>query len=466
MSRIAPVWLVVVLLACPAWAQVPAAPAPAPAPPPQVGTPLTLDQALATALCSNPSLQAAQEGVRISQDLLSGARATKGPSFDLGVTYTRVSRVASLTTFLPDPDTGDFTLQTIELGKEENTNAVGILSMPVFTSGALSAGIRAAREGVIASRQSLTRNQQQVTYGVRQTYYGVLTALDAVAVAQQALAAAEEQLRVARAFLAAGTAPQFDVLRAEARVAQARQGLTAVQNGEQTARAALNNILGVPQEMAFNLVTPLRREPSAQNLEQLQQAALQARPDLLQAQANQRALRETIVIARAVRRPSLGVSWSLSHPVTTTTFAVGGWTLALALQQNLFDSGRARAQVREARDRLAQVRALTEQLRQNVTFEVKEAYLNANTAQQQIASAAAELVAANEALRIAQVRYQAGVSTPVEVIDAQVARESAANSYNGALYNYNLALAQLDLALGAAVVPTAQPIVCPPRKES
>lgn len=473
--------LLVCLVLAPAWAQPapPASPAPGPAlpapgpalpapvtTPPQQGMPLTLEQAVATAIAANPSLQAARESVDIARDQLSGARAQKGPSVGSSVVYTRVDRVPSISTFVPSPTSPlGFELRTFSLGKEENVDAQTTFGLPVYSGGALSAGIRAARHGVVAAKAAAARSEQQVAYAVRQAYYGVLTAMDATTVARQALAAAEEQLRVARAFVQAGTAPQFDVLRAEARTAEARQQVTLGANGESIARAALNNAMGVPQEWTFNLTTPLRREPTAKDLEQLQQAALAARPDLAQFRANEQALRQGIVAARASRLPSVGLSWTLSAPVNETTFAVGGWTLAIAANFNLFDSGRTRARIRESQDRLQQIQAFTNQLRQAVTFEVKQAYLNLNTAQEQLVTAAAELRAADEALRIAQVRYQAGISTTVEVIDAQVARQSAANSYNAATYNYNLALAQLDLALGAQVAPGAAPITVPPTKE-
>ena len=163
----------------------------------------------------------------------------------------------------------------------------------------------------------------------------------------------------------------------------------------------------------------------------------------------------------AHRWAQLGASWTLSAPVSTTTFATGGWTLAVAASMNLFDSGRSRAQIRQAQHTLQQIQAFTEQLRQNVGLEVKQAYLNINTAREQMRSAEAQLTAANEALRIAQVRYQAGVSTTVEVIDAQLARQQAANNYSAAVYNYNLAQAQLSLALGRPPAPAAAPVAVP-----
>lgn len=455
-------------LAAPVLAQAPAAPAPPPTAPPatlpapvQTGTPLSLDQAVATALALNEGLQAARLDIDIARDRLLGARAARGPSLDANVVYTRQSRVPTFSTFVPDPDTGGFVLQEFQLGKEDNVDLQGVLSMPLYSGGALTAGVRAAQQGVVAAAAGVERTDQQVAYAVKQAYYGVLLAMNGVTIARQGLAAAEEQLRIAQAFLRAGTAAQFDVTRNEANVAQARQQVTAAENAEAISRAALNNAMGVPQELTFNLTTPLAQQPLATSLPQLNETALAQRPDLRQLQANQEAQRQSIRVARAGRLPQLGLSWTLSAPVSTTTFATGGWTLAVAASMNVFDSGRSRAQIRLAQDTLRQIQAFTEQLRQNVTLEVKQAYLNINTAQEQMVSAQAQLTAADEALRVAQVRYREGVGITVEVIDAQVARQQAANNYSAAVFNYNLAQAQLNLALGQPPTPAAPPLPLP-----
>jgi len=477
MIRFALVAVVMVLVALPLVGQQPATPVPQPAapapapttieptgpitPPAQEGMPLTLDQAVATALRYNPGLRVSEEGIAIARDRLAAARAARMPDASAQVVYTRVSEVSSISMFFPNPDTGEFELRTFSLGKEENVTLQGVVTAPVYTGGALTAGVRAAKAGVEAAALSSERERQQIAFAVRQNYYGVLTALEQTTVARQNLAAAEEQLRVARAFFEAGSAPQFDVIRAEAGVQAAQLGVTAAVNQEKLARAALNNVMGVSQDCVFNLTTALAREQVVGDLGKLESTALAQRPDLLSLRANERALRERITIARAQRRPTVGLNWTYTAPVSETTFSMGGWTLSLAASLDIFNFGRTRAAVNEARHTVDQTMALEEQLRQGVSLQVRQAYLNANTAFEQISTAAAQLRAANEALRIAQVRYREGEGTLLEVTDAQAARESAATNYNAAVFNYNVAVSSLELALGSGPVAGAQPVTCP-----
>jgi outer membrane protein TolC len=127
------------------------------------------------------------------------------------------------------------------------------------------------------------------------------------------------------------------------------------------------------------------------------------------------------------------------------------WSLNAQLNIPIFDGGLTRARVDESKSDVEAAKNTLEQARQAVGLEVRSALLNLQEANRNRQTAAANVVQAREALRIAQVRFQAGVSTTVEVTDAQSALTQSQNNQVNADFDYLKAEAQLRKALGRMV---------------
>ena len=184
--------------------------------------------------------------------------------------------------------------------------------------------------------------------------------------------------------------------------------------------------------------------------------AVQVRPEILEADANIAAARKGIALARKSQLPSLGFSvggvFSPNaagfSPRTTTAQAV------LSLTVPIFDGGVARARVQEARSDVATAETNRRQAVDLVALEVRSAYLQLVQARDRVAVANQALSQAQEAFRLARVRYnagvsaQAGISPLLEVSDAQSALTQAQNNRVNALYDYNNSRARLDKSAG------------------
>ncbi|UCH33058.1 MAG: TolC family protein, partial [Armatimonadota bacterium] len=221
-------------------------------------------------------------------------------------------------------------------------------------------------------------------------------------------------------------------------------------NGLDLSRAALNNAMGVPQDREYDLATSFVK-PLAEvdDLAALVAQAEQARPETRQVEAQIAAAGAAADLARSAKHPTLGVGWVYNRVLDMSAFQVSNWTLALQAAITIFDGKQTSAAVARARREQDSARALLEQLRQGIALEVRQAYLSLGSARERIAAAAKGVEQAEEAYRIATVRYDAGVSISVEVIDAEVALSSARNQYAHAVYDYNVGLAQLEYAVGA-----------------
>lgn len=176
--------------------------------------------------------------------------------------------------------------------------------------------------------------------------------------------------------------------------------------------------------------------------------ALASRPLLAASQAQIANSQANVDLARAQRKPNIGVTLGsfLRNPVTFAgRFAL---SLGLGLSQTLFDSGRSRSQINEAQALLDQSRSGLAGQELNVGNQIEQALLSLDSAQARTVSADTAVTSAQEALRAAQVAYQAGVRTSLEVSTAQTALLNAQTNAVNARFDVATGQAQLASAVG------------------
>ncbi len=189
--------------------------------------------------------------------------------------------------------------------------------------------------------------------------------------------------------------------------------------------------------------------------EAVNREALRTRPEILQADANIAAARKGIQIARRSSQPSLSAVLGYDYTPTAAGFArVNQAQVGLNLNVPIFDGGLSRARIHEAEGDVASAETSRRQAVDQVQVEVEQAYLTLLQARDRVAVANVGLSQAQEASRLAQVRYSAGVSQNVgvspilELSAAQTSLTQAQSNVVNALYDYNTARAQIDRAVG------------------
>ncbi len=199
--------------------------------------------------------------------------------------------------------------------------------------------------------------------------------------------------------------------------------------------------------------------------------ALQKRPEILQADANIAAARKGIQIARRSSQPSLSARLGYDYTPTAAGFTrVNQAQVGLNLNVPIFDGGLSRARVHEAEGDVASAEVNRRNAVDQVQVEVEQAYLTLLQARDRVAVANVGLAQAREASRLAQVRYNAGVSQAVgvspilELSAAQTSLTQAQSNVVNALYDYNTARAQIDRAAGRySYAKTAPGYTAPPK---
>ena len=314
------------------------------------------------------------------------------------------------------------------------------------------------------------------------TYFNTLRAQHQVDVALAALNNAERQLQDATNLNAAGVGQRIDVLRAQTQVATAQQNLDAAQNNFGIALTSFNDLVGRPLNASVRLADPpgvviqqpvtdfssvgapdakaqaplpgATGEVGGINIDRALQTAGAQRPEILQAQVNVRVAETGVKLARSGLEPTFSLSAAGNYyPTPSFQFPrqrVGQLTATLNIP--LYDGGATRDRVQESRLRTQNAQTSLASTQSDVALDVRQAYLNLATAAQQIGAANAALQSAIAARQLAQLRYQGQVGLYLEVTDAQSALVQAENNQVDAVYNYLVARAQFQNAVGAPQV--------------
>ena len=292
-------------------------------------------------------------------------------------------------------------------------------------------------------------------FTVRQAYYQLLLAQAALDSANHSVTQAAENLRVARARVTSGVSPKFDEVQADVALATARQGQVRARNGVAQSTQGLAGLLNMPLDTPLVPADRFAVAAVATLLDQLIARALDTRPELAESRARQAAAQAGMQLAESGARLNLGLSGAFDYS-NTNGFIPGSqlsssWSVTLAATLNVSDGGLTKDRIDEARQRLEQLKASEAQVRQGIELDVRQSYLNLQSAREELTGADALQAQAAEALRIANVRFAAGVGTSLEVLSAQASSSQAEVAKAQALFNYNVARAALVRAVGAEV---------------
>lgn len=436
-----------------------AAPASAQSPGVAQAPPRTLTQAeaLTMALQQNQQLRVAAFEVTVARAQLAQARAGTAVQASMQGSYTRTQEGVETTIPVTATPGGSVVVGyiTIPAPSPNLYDARLILQYPLYSGGRIEAQIAMAEANLRGAEATFERIKQQIIFGVRQAYFALLLAQAGLQAADRSVAQAGENLRVARARVAAGVSPRFDEVQAEVAVATGRQAQVRARNAVAQAVQGLNALLNLPLDAPIAPAEPFAATPVETPLDRLLARALDVRPELAEIHARLATAQAAVQLAESGGRLNLGLSGAYSYS-NSGAFGPGTalsstWSVTLAATLNVADGGLTKERVAEAQQRLDQLKAAEAQQRQAIELEVRQAYLNLQSAREEMLVAQALVAQAAEALRIANVRFEAGVGTSLEVLSAQASSSQAEAATSQAQFTYNVARAALERAVGEAV---------------
>ncbi|WNC30360.1 TolC family protein [Thermosynechococcus sp. PKX82] len=330
-------------------------------------------------------------------------------------------------------------------------NAALVMNYTLFAGGGRSAAIAAARNQVRLSELEVQRQRQQLILEVTNDYYLAQQAKVQVQIAEAAVANAQVTLRDATAFEQAGIGTLLDVLTAEVNLANAQQNLSQARHLEITTRRQLAQRLNVNQTVDVAIAD--RVEPAEEWSLSLEDSILLAYQNRVELE--QRLLQRTIAlnnrqVVLAATRPQLSLfaSGNLLDKVTDDLAPRFGYGVGLQMQLALFDGGNARASAARQEALAATAEEQYANQKNIIRLEVETAYTNLRANEKNIATARTAVTQATEGLRLARLRFQAGVGTQQEVTNAETNLTQAQGNLLAAILNYNRSLAALKRAVG------------------
>ncbi|MGE5183070.1 MAG: TolC family protein [Acidobacteriota bacterium] len=402
---------------------------------------LTLRGAIELALGRNPEIVLAERTVEGATARTSGAKAHRLPSV----------RVDFAGNFYTKPYQLDFGGALFTLYERETTFTNVVVSQPLTGLAYLSELVGAAEHETNASRQEYDKTRLDVAYKTADAYIHALEARASADVAHRSVADIDSGLQRAIQLRQAETYTDIDVLRFRSAKAAAEQAALHADTQSQEAVAGLTLQMGLrdgtPIEIADDLPPDAPR--LVMTLEQAQQRALQARPELRAAHERLAAANATRVSRREQYLPDIRAIGEWDHATGVQPFQPSNQEfLGLRLSWNVWDWGATHQAVREAEAAQSKAEIESEALVEVVKLDVRKRWLDAKTAFDSLAAAATQQQAAEEAYRLQKVRFDAGAATTTDVLDAETDVARARLAALVARYDYYLKMVALARAIG------------------
>jgi outer membrane protein TolC len=338
----------------------------------------------------------------------------------------------------------------IPLGSLDNRTADLVLTQPLDIFGIVRAGRKTAKYNMSAAGSGYDQVTNDTILQAKKAYFEVLRKQKWLFVQQGLVQVLEAHLKDAKAHLAAGTVAPFEVLRAETQLANAKPDLIIAENELELAKSALNNVLGRPHN------TPVELEeldkPLFVDLELTKcvDSACAYRPEVRQAESQVQASGEMTKVAKLLGKPRFNFRWAYNKSFDVSTFSPrdASWQAFLTTSISLYDGGATSASVAKAQADASTAKSMQEQVVRTVTLDTQQSYLSLKESRERIQAAEKALEQARESMRLADVRYKGGVSTQVELFDAQSALTLSDTNYVNGLYDYQVSLAKVEHAVG------------------
>ena len=471
------VWLLPVALAL-------CTPAPSDAQAPPVDTlRLSLGDAVARALRLGQEIAVARAQASQADAMVTQATAVALPQVGTGLTYNRAIRTIFDAAAAPEPaDTTQIPLAYDEtrtpyqrydtmselltqdflsglfsglpFGRRNTYLAVLQVSQPLYAGGRIVGQRRYAKHLQSAAAERLEETQADLVLSVRVAYLNTLLARRLHEVALQSRSTADDHLRQVEAFRQAGTASEFDLLRARVDLANREPLVVQAENAARVAALELCRLVNLPADQPLDLTSQFSADAVTVDEAALRQL-MDERP-LLRAAREVVASREASVsVARGAWLPTVTLQGNLGFQAYPNTPVPPGvnewredWSVALALSWVPFDGFGRRGRIAEAQGQLREAQLQQELLEEALQLQYTAALGDFHTAAANIDARRETVSLAEQTLELADLRYRNGLATQLEVSDATLQLDQARVNEVEALAAYVKAIAALERLAG------------------
>jgi outer membrane protein len=409
----------------------------------QISGRLSLVDAVKLAMTNSKPLLSVIEEKEIAQGRILESYSLVLPSLSANADYTRLDR----------PQTITFNGNTITLGARDNYSANLQVTQPVFRGGAIIAGLRAARIFSYLTDERIRGAVQQTVLDTSRAYYDTLLAQELYRVNHDAVISAEAHYKDVKNRHEQGVASQYDLLQAQVNVSLFTAEMIRQRNRVNIFKTRLLKVMGVSQNNEIELSDKLMYEPYKPVLEKAMRLALEKRPDLYTTELNVRLQQEALIVAKSTYWPQVSAfftqEWTKPDPHDPTNNEWGNaWSTGIQMSYPLFDGFGREGRVMAEKARLKQSNYELMDAEERAVLEIHQTIVSIRDAEEFVQSQKLNLDAAIEGLRLAEVGFNEGVNTEVDVIEARSAKTRTEGLYYQAMYDHMIARLELERAMG------------------
>lgn len=387
------------------------------------------------ALEHHPLIHLAMSNTEIYKSRIAQAWANYFPTLSAGISYSR-----------NDMQMANFVFPTQKYDMFYVPNISG--NMLLFDFGKTKAQADLAKRTYESSQFELQNSINNVIYSVKQSYYNLLFAQQQVKVYEDTVHDYTLHLEQAKAYYNIGTKAKIDVLTAEYNLGNAKLKLIQAQNTLKIAYVQLSNAMGMPDYSDYDVTDNLTTKAYDIQADDAVKTAYETSPELMAAKKKADASGMLVRASRRAFAPNINgfASYTRGGKKIDTDY---GYQVGAELSYSNLNLLLIKKQVDEAKATYKRDLADYENTKQNIYFEVKQAYINLTNAQDSIVVAKLSMDQAEEQYNQASGRYKVGLGDAIELKDAETTYRNSQLEYYNTLLNYHVSAANLERLMGS-----------------
>jgi outer membrane protein TolC len=401
----------------------------------------SLNDCIDIALKKNPQLLASKQQVQKSYFQIGEARSGYFPEIDLSLGYQRSYQESRIGNEYSKNYSGP-------IGNEYSKNYSGQLSLTqtIFDFGRTSKKVDIQKELLKATEWQDKDTILGIIYNVKDAYFNLLKAKKQRETAQEVMKQAQKHLDLAKGFYEVGLKPKIEVTKAEVELSNAKLSLITA---EKTVRQALLNLkvaMGIVEMPDFDIKDEdygIRKLEEDQSIK----IALEKNPQIQAVKFNKVAAEYSENLIKKEYLPTLTGTGKYGY--VGEDFPLDkGWSLLFQVNLPIFSGWSTTYRLKQAKADIAYYSFKEESLKQQIVSQIKSLFVQLKEASQRIDTLKLALKQAKENLDLAMGRYEVGVGSSIEVVDAIVLYEQANTQYWQAVYDYNVTYASIERNMG------------------
>lgn len=403
----------------------------------KAGEKLTITRCIEIALKNQPTITASQATMYAVETTIEQAQSAYYPQISVNGGFNRTSNPV---------------ISSDIINTYNQFSAGAAFNQLIYDFGRASSVVDAAKYNYEASSAAYNNIVTQAVFNVKTAYYNMAQAMRNLEVTNEVVKQFKQHLDQAEAFYDVGLKAKIDVTTAKVNYTNSRLQLITAKDALKSAKVSLRKTLGIMYNQDFTIDDNISINKYNLSLDDAVKEAIANRPDLKTAKANISAAQMSVKSSEANYYPTITGSANYNRyensPSSSSAYSTWGASIGAQVNFNIFNGFITKKQVEQAQLNLNSIKATEESVRQTVISDVEQAYLNLMDTFETIPEAELAALQSKDNLDIVNGRYSTGLSSPIEVTDAEISYENAKLAHIKALIAYKIAEASIEKAVG------------------